>query len=109
MPRPRVHNISQWQSQQKKGDGYTSWSIHGISTLNVLKETISGYALFAKFHISLQGIADFAIGKFRVTSLRESVIDFSSPFMYEPAGMAMRRPHRGGYVSFRSHSVPIRV
>ena len=51
-------------------------------------------------HISLQGIADFAIGKFRVTSLRESVIDFSSPFMYEPEGMAMRRPHRGGNVRF---------
>ena len=48
----------------------------------------------------LQGIADFALGKFRVTSLRESVIDFSSPFMYEPAGMAMRRPQAGGNVCF---------
>ena len=81
-----------------------------MKLFNVLKETISGKAPFAKFHISLQGIADFAIGKFRVTSLRESVIDFSSPFMYEPAGMAMRRPHRGGNVSFAviHNSIPVK-
>ena len=83
-------------NQAEKGYGDNSWSIHSIPR----KETISEYVSFEKIYIPLQGRADFAIGKFRVTSLRESVIDFSSPFMYEPAGMAMRRPNRGGNVSF---------
>ena len=40
--------------------------------------------------------ADLALGKFRMTSSRDSVIDFTEPFMYETAGMAMKRPTTSG-------------
>lgn len=37
-----------------------------------------------------------ALGKFRVTSLRDSVIDYTYPFTFEPAAMVMRRPDSSG-------------
>ena len=36
--------------------------------------------------------ADFAVGKFSMTYLRETVIDFTEPYFYEGGAMAMRRP-----------------
>ncbi|KAK2152669.1 hypothetical protein LSH36_322g05030 [Paralvinella palmiformis] len=40
----------------------------------------------------LRGDADFAIAKFTITRLRESVIDFTVPFWHEPCVMVMRKP-----------------
>ena len=36
------------------------------------------------------------MGKFTRTSLRDTVIDYTTPFIYESAVMAMRKPETGG-------------
>ena len=44
--------------------------------------------------------ADFAVAKFTVTSLRDTVIDYTVPFWHEPAVMVMRKPEENSMVIY---------
>ena len=42
-------------------------------------------------HGTLQEV-DFAVAKFTVTEIRDTVIDFATPFWHEPAVIVMKKP-----------------
>ena len=49
------------------------------------------------------------MGKFTRTSARESVIDYTTPFMYESAALVMRKPSTDGKnvgITFLSKAKP---